>query len=146
MYLLTCVSDVYDDTIVEAGEVPDDVEIGEIPVARLSVTPVGADVQASRVVIPFIAQGLEIDLVADLGDVSGSCESRSIPVGSVLRITVRPDPNRNARRGHRTGRCLPGIEVSELSGCGSRSKGGDRNAGPCGVRRDDVRTPTGGLR
>ena len=131
MYLLTCVSDAYDDTIVEAVEVPDDVEIGEIPVARLSVTPVGADVQASRVVIPFTAQGLEIDLV---------------PVGSVLRITVCPDPNRNARRVHRTGRCLPGIEVSELSGCGSRSKGGDRNAGPCGVRRDDVRTPTGGLR
>jgi hypothetical protein len=64
--LLTCVSAVYNDTVVDALDVPDDVEIGEITVARLNVIPAGDDVQASRVVIPFTTQGLEIDVIADL--------------------------------------------------------------------------------
>lgn len=66
---LPCVAEVYNTSFVDALNSEDDldgVEVGEITVARLNVTPVGDDTQAIRVVVPLSADGFDVDLVVDL--------------------------------------------------------------------------------
>lgn len=66
---LPCVADVYNTSFVDALNSEGDlegVEVGEITVGRLNVTPVGDDTQAIRVVVPLSADGFNVDLVVDL--------------------------------------------------------------------------------
>lgn len=62
-----CLTEVYNGRFVELlqEEAGSEVEVGEVSVGALNVSPVGDEVGALRVTIPLSANGFTVDLVAD---------------------------------------------------------------------------------
>ena len=66
--LPACLTDAYNDALLGSlgDEVPDDVEIGDVTVARLNITPTGDQTSALRINVPISSSGFGIDAYFDV--------------------------------------------------------------------------------